>query len=166
MYSSNTAFYAHCMCSGDPLHWAFNIPARLFVYTYYFSLDGPVHTHTLHPSLSPINGGGGGGEWVGRILIGIFLVWSTGAIRNTSVIIELVSIPSHVIWAENCWNYSSPNTRTNDVNTTHVGVRLINYNKTILQISHCAGGRFLPGYFPDFPPATAEIIIWVMICAF
>jgi hypothetical protein len=35
-------------------------------------------------------------------------------------------------------------------------VRPIDYNKTLPQISHSAGGRFLPGYFPDFPPATNQ----------
>ncbi len=32
-----------------------------------------------------------------------------------------------------------------------VGVRLIYYDQTTKQILHCAGGRFFPGCFPDFP---------------
>ncbi len=40
------------------------------------------------------------------------------------------------------------------VHTRKVGVKMIYYYQTVPRNLHCAGGRFPPGCFPDFPPAT------------
>ncbi len=47
-----------------------------------------------------------------------------------------------------------------EVNTKEVGDRLIyyNYSKLLRRFTTVRVGRFLPGVFPDFPPATVQYI--------